>query len=579
MFWLCFQYLLLLLVLATPPCSKAQERPFEVAIKRFAIPNSNLTYRTNVCNRQLLLFEGKLEFRDSLQGLNLTVAMTNYIVKNEDAFFTLKDGKIKEKDPGLFVVIMDEIAIRAGFQWRNSFAAIDPIDNKTDGKHTWTDLLLWEVAHFDIAADYWARSAERMALGVSFPTGWYDGSIIFATSSYAAVGGSGRDRGFVLWSFLLPFEPIVWVAIIGAILFTGATYFALCRLSKGNSDERSGLDHRPLSSFFFAALTFTGHFEFNPESHAARLLSFSWSFWALIMASGYTANLASFLVSRSDSVSAVSTVDDAVTRRVPVCIQRGAVLDEFFSAKYPGLQLVRKESEHEMFEALSLSWFGGQGGCGVVATNLGTFELYQSQKASNPDCSLTSEKRVISRLPAGFATFVDTGIFCTSLVSHVLDLHLAEMKADGFIEKAWSDHIKRISTLDCPLQKSPQSSSDGTVSLTMNEVGGIFILHGVSTVLALALAIFQYMHTKRNKPHKPLRPLNIYSSRNITRHSSSQTCQASLDDFTTDRRLSLKRSKEKEKSSLTTVKEKASDELERESVEDPDDWAPVAPAE
>ena len=37
--------------------------------------------------------------------------------------------KIKPKDPGLFVVISDEVARRAGIQWRNSFAAIPPLDS------------------------------------------------------------------------------------------------------------------------------------------------------------------------------------------------------------------------------------------------------------------------------------------------------------------------------------------------------------------------------------------------------------------------------------------------------------------
>ena len=155
--------------------------------------------------------------RDALIGLELTVAMTNYKgVPNEEYFFELgDDGKIKEKDPGLFVVILDELARRAGFQWRNSFVAIPPLDSSIDGNKTWTDLLLWEAEHFDIAADYWGRSTQRMALGISFPRGWYDGSVILSWST-ANKGSSDDDNN--LWSFLRPFDWSVWLAVGAAIM-------------------------------------------------------------------------------------------------------------------------------------------------------------------------------------------------------------------------------------------------------------------------------------------------------------------------------------------------------------------------
>ena len=153
------------LLLVVAAAARAQEAPF-VEVTKFQDYTPSL--RTNICGRQNLMSEGKLALRDALQGLNLTVAMTNYKIANEDKFFSLSlEGMIKETDPGLFVVMMDEVARRAGFSWRNSFAAIDPLDSETDGPNvTWTDLLKWEVRNFDIAADYWARSAPRMAQGI-----------------------------------------------------------------------------------------------------------------------------------------------------------------------------------------------------------------------------------------------------------------------------------------------------------------------------------------------------------------------------------------------------------------------------
>jgi Ligand-gated ion channel len=463
-----------------------QEKPF-VTIPKFAYDYypenfTTSTFLTNVCDRQRMLYSGEIELRDALQGLDISVAITNYKVPNEDSYFTLSaDGGIKENDPGLFVVILDEIARRGGFRWRNTYSAIDPIDAALDGNKTWSDLLVWETEHFDISADYWGRSTERMGRGVSFPRGWYDGSVILAQS--VAPTGS---KEVSLWSFLLPFDRWVWVAIIGAIIFTGLMYFVLERLNV-ESDERE-LENKPLVAIFIASLTFTGHFEFRPNTNAARLLSFSWTFWALIIASAYTANLASFLVSRNDAEVRVSTLEEALRRNTPVCIQRYTVMDDIVSRKYPDMNVVRKESEKEIFDGLRLPWNGPERGCGVALTNLGTFENYQGSKDVNWDCSLTTEKRVVQSLPAGFATAVDTGVMCTSLISYVLNLLTTEMISDGFISNAWQNHLKKIATIDCSDNSTYESKSSNTFSLSLKDMAGIFIVHGSLVVIALSLA-------------------------------------------------------------------------------------------
>ena len=202
----CFSLLLLVQLCCT------QEAPF-LQVQKFSTDVD--IQRTDVCERQKQLADGKVRLRDALVDLDLTVAMTNYKgVSNEEYFFALgDDGKIKEINPGLFVVIMDELSRRARFRWRNSFVAIPPLDSSVDGNKTWTDLLAWEVGHFDIAADYWGRSTQRMALGISFPKGWYDGSVIL---SWSASDKKSSDKNF--WSFLRPFHKTLWLAVAGAIL-------------------------------------------------------------------------------------------------------------------------------------------------------------------------------------------------------------------------------------------------------------------------------------------------------------------------------------------------------------------------
>jgi hypothetical protein len=79
------------------------------------------------------------------------------------------------------------------------------------------------------------------------------------------------------------------------------------------------------------------------------------------------------------------------------------------------------------------------------------------------------------------ATAIDTGLFrCTSLISHVLDYYLAAMMSDGFVEEVWRKHLNGIATIECVVEPQQGASSmgfDETFSLTLEDVGGIFVLH------------------------------------------------------------------------------------------------------
>lgn len=101
--WVCFGGLISL--------SFAQQPPAFNIPKFSEAPNQD--FRTNVCARQEAVINGEMELKDALRGLNLTVAITDYSDSNFDTLFGFSDtGTIKTEDPGLFVVLLDEIAMR-----------------------------------------------------------------------------------------------------------------------------------------------------------------------------------------------------------------------------------------------------------------------------------------------------------------------------------------------------------------------------------------------------------------------------------------------------------------------------------
>jgi hypothetical protein len=479
--WLCGQKL--------PHGSvNAQEFPY-VSVNKFDL---NVSYRTNLCERQLMIWNGTMELPNVLSGLKLSVAITNYQTGKETYFFSLtNDNRIDEKNPGLFAILLDELASRAGFEWRNSFIAHPPLDPMTDGNKTWTDILTWAVTTFDISMERWSHTLERLAIPVSFPLGWYDNSIVLGE----IVQSSQSKRVVDLWSFLDPFHLTLWLGATLAVVITGIVYWIL-EIWNVDADERQ-LECKPLASIFYAAITFTGHNELQPQTHPARLVGFSFTFWALIVGSSYTANLASFLVSPRVAVFKAATIQDILKTKAYVCVQEGGAISKLLTTKYPSVNLVPKSPDQAIFEGLRQP--RSSGGCEAVAHEYNTYEIYEHLREVNFDCAMRSDKRVVEVLSAGLATAVDTGApYCTSLISHVLDYHLTAMLDDGFLERMWKQHLSRISTKNCAKESSNGDttlSEDDTFSLTIQDVGGIFIVHVVLSSLAVAIAMYQFYRT------------------------------------------------------------------------------------
>jgi Ligand-gated ion channel len=462
---------------------QAQQSP-SLFVTKF---DNSASYRTNVCDRQRMVWDGRMDLPHALRGLNITTIITNYHSPGEENYFTLVNDPVTGNEiidpmnPGLYAVILDEVAKRAGFQWRNSFAVASPLTSEEDVGKSWTDILLWGVETFDLSMEKWGRSLERVELGVSFPTGWWDSSIVMVERLHK------QKRVVNLWSFLSPFEASVWVTILSTIVVTGLLYWFLEYLDV-KADE-SNLEDRPGHTIFYAALVFVGSLEFRPNTHASRILSWSWTFWAVIVTSAYTANMASFLVAPQVDVYSLSTIEQAIQLNARICVQHGGVLSTILYEKYgDNLNLVPRDTEASIFQSVV------NGTCDVAAHQLNSFSIYERDIHSNPHCTLDSEKRVVQPVPAGMATAIDTGAnYCTSLISHVIDYHMTEMLSDGFVAKAWKTHLNKVGTIDC-IKEPPKVDSffDDTFRLGMQDIGGIFILHAIILGSTVLLTLFQF---------------------------------------------------------------------------------------
>lgn len=434
-----------------------------------------------------MIYNDSLALDQALSGLDLSVVLTNYTGWPDTAFFGLNhDGVINPEEPGLFAVLLDELARRAGFQWRNSYGIVNPLTKDEDGNRTWSDLLSWETQTYDLAAGKWDRTVSRMADKISFPYGWFDASMILVERT-----GEKKDLPLKIWSFLTPFDGMIWLMIAVSVIITGLLYWLLEKMNN-KADERS-LQNEPGGAVFYSALSFTGHMELQPASTSARILTFSMSFWSLIVIAAYTANMASFLVARSTVSFAISSIEEAEVRGIPLCIQKAVAMDDYISKQYPDAFLIRKNREKDVFTALA------DGTCTAAVVPLASYDTFRRDTTINKECKLNWQGRIEMNVPSGFATAIDAGTMCSSLISYVVDLHMTQMEADGFIDRAWQRHLARLGDHTCGSNTIDVENplEEDTNRLSLREMSGIFIVHGFLTFVSALLAFVQWIYSKK----------------------------------------------------------------------------------
>jgi len=446
----------------------AQDKPF------FTTPQfTNITHRTFVCDRFTSYANGSMDIRDSLEGLNLSVGIVD---QGNDIFFRLNrsdpdpnNWSINETDPGIFVRILDELAARGKFNWRSSFAFVQPPrtneTNPITGKNfSWTDVLLDAVERYDFSFAEWVHNQERRRLGISFPVGWFDSSTILVQNKVETVAV------LELAAFLRPFSVEVWYLICAVIFYSGVVYWFIDKIEYPNDKIDT-----VVYDTFFTTLTITQHHMYMaPTMHSKRLFAFSMALWALILASAYTANLASFLVTEQRPIILAETLEEVEQGRLPLCVRSGAAVYGQVSRNFGDIDFRQEDNYDAVYESLRA------GRCDLIASRKADFDAFQNDKFKNPDCSLEWVGRVQFTNTGGPGTLVDTSNYCTSVIRHVLDVHMHDLIAEGRIDYLWKSHLRHLENYEiCDPSKLEEAplTPNGIYALQIKDVGGVFVFH------------------------------------------------------------------------------------------------------
>lgn len=114
---------------------------------------TNVSHRQDFCARFQAVIDsnGTLDFKNALSGMKLHPVIQyggGFPYFNYD-----KETGIDPDNPGLVAEMLDFIAEKANFTWRDSFGVYTG-DDKGENK-TWTQMLKWTTDTYDISIDKW----------------------------------------------------------------------------------------------------------------------------------------------------------------------------------------------------------------------------------------------------------------------------------------------------------------------------------------------------------------------------------------------------------------------------------------
>jgi len=497
-------------------------------------PDVNL--RQSVCDRQDFYHNRTFSLRDALVGfqLNAMLGVDGRFVKPTDE----SASSLPTTDAGLIPEMLDQLAFRAKFDWRSSYTLLTTIFIPENS--TYLELLQWSVERFDLSAAYWDKTSDASDLGATFPEGWYDSTLIM-------VGFENDEYSLNVWSFLKPFSREVWICVGIALLLSGIIYKGLDYFDAESNQNR--LELNPSDTLYDAALSFTGEIHFDPDTNATRILTFSLAFFCLLVTSAYTANLASFLVVRNTPIIQIQSIRDAVKNDYRICVEQGTPAELDLARSHPELNLVPQMGERAVYEGIN----DGQCEMGVVAVS--SWKEFRQNEDVNGECKMKRIGRAFKTQVGGFATKSDSGTLCTSLVRDVIDLHLVEMKEDGWLDDAWDRHVAKLASVDCDAALDDEQGDDATIQLTLQSMGGLFIVHGMFTGAAILVVVFN-----NARKHRPCR------KQNDSEHVVSGEAPKSVSDGELDVLARCEKMVENQQEKMTTILEMMND-MQKESDE------------
>jgi len=452
---------------------------------------------------------------DALSNLNLSLAIQygggfKFFIYDRNKSIS---NEVESKNPkGMMVDLLDDLAERAGFAWKNHFIVYDADDSvamfenngeaKIDGKLKWDLMLEWATENFDLSVDKWIIQTKRLENNNVFLKPWFDASIIIVES----VSTSASN-----WEFLKVYDKWVWACIGATILLSAVVYQILETLSEHyyHKEEDKSLISMFAENLYLSGMALSSNFVHDkPKSASSRIFLVSFGFWGMLIGATYTANLASIFVGNALNEGTID-LQNAMTNGVSICVHKGSASINIVETRYSNFKtypkrvnLIKPKDMYAKLEEGSESVINTeQKKCKILIGTLQEFKIFRFREKYG--CQLVQTGRPIQTGDAAFAVKFNP-FLCDSVVAHILNIHLHDIKVNGNFTDYWNKHY-RTNTDTCPNVELTQGEleiipiEEDTEPLKLSSMLGVFYVHLICICVAFAFGAFEYFQRQQKR--------------------------------------------------------------------------------
>ncbi|PAN08632.1 hypothetical protein PAHAL_1G426100 [Panicum hallii] len=298
-------------------------------------------------------------------------------------------------------------------------------------------------------------------------SGW---TMVVPVQSQAATG---------MFFFLKPLTPALWLASLGAFIFTG---FVIWVIEHRINPEFRGTPLQQFGIIFhyaFSTLVFA-HRE-NVVSNLSKFLMVIWVFAVLILTSSYTASLTSMLTVQKLK-PAVTEIHDLINNGDYVGYQEGSfVYGELLEMNFDQSRLRSYTTPDEYADALSKG--SDDGGVAAVFDEVPYLKIFLSQYCD----SYTMAGPVYKGTGFGFA-FPKGSPMAPELSRAIVGL--TEGDEMGLIERKW---------FGAPGTCGGDGVDASNASLTLWNFSGLFLITAVAATLVLIAYLAMFVYRERHE--------------------------------------------------------------------------------
>lgn len=347
------------------------------------------------------------------------------------------------------------------------------------------------------AAQPFADTTAARANGIGFTTKVAEASLVLVERTKVIVND--------IWFWSLPFAPSLWALCLTLCFINGFIEFLIRNVDEeheeGTGSEEANEEPHTLTDFmFYSFMTFSTT---DPEAGRAkndesRIVSLGVSFFCLVLTATYTAKLAEQIIEQNIPLEIISNIGTAKEKNSNLCVVKGSYADYVLKTSYPS---IRRTYTNKPTYSLSHEY------CDAAIMPVADWMIASRTSSLHPDCNLQQVGPFIRVVHGSMAFEPDYNMKCTTFANDVFTSILLLMYADNTLDTYFKNALNGIGNLSCPVVESP-------ISLSIREMGGLFIVYAGFVSLALLLHVFDMIYIR-------LFPDSPHAKHVLKRHGSS----------------------------------------------------------